>query len=462
MIITIARKEILETIRDGRFRWAGAMILALLLLSLGFGWRQHQDLERQHRVAGEQTRDNWLTQGQKNPHSAAHYGVYAFKPQLPLALVDRGVNPYTGVAVWLEAHKQNDFKYRPAQDSTSLARFGELTASMVLQVLAPLLIVLLSFGAFPGERENGTLRQLMSLGVPASALAAGKALGLAGALGLLLVPASMAGAAAILLANGQADGGRMLLLALVFLLYFIAFAGVCLAVSAWAKSSRAALVGLLAFWIFNALIAPRLAPDLSKRLYPTPSSHEFAEAMQAEMQEGGEARLAALRQRVMAQYKVDKVDDLPVSWQGITLIDGERHGEEIYDRHYGRLWDQFERQLRFQEAAAFAAPLLGVRMLAMGLAGTDFQQHRHFATAAEQYRRYFIQVMNDDVLNNAMGKTVYLGNNDLWKQAKEFHYTAPGLDWVLAQHSAALAGLTAWALGASFLAWFAVSRLRAE
>ena len=71
----------------------------------------------------------WLGQTKKNPHSAAHYGVYAFKPKSPLAIVDTGIDPYMGVAVWLEAHKQNEFKYRPAQDRTAVGRFGEMTAA---------------------------------------------------------------------------------------------------------------------------------------------------------------------------------------------------------------------------------------------------------------------------------------------------------------------------------------------
>ena len=99
------------------------------------------------------------------------------------SLVDTGIDPYVGVAAWLEAHKQNEFKYRPAQDRTAVQRFGELTAAEVLQVLLPLFIVLMTFSAFSGEREQGTLRQLLSLGVRPRELLAGKALGVAAALG---------------------------------------------------------------------------------------------------------------------------------------------------------------------------------------------------------------------------------------------------------------------------------------
>src|SRR5687768_6157014 len=224
MISIIARKEMTEMIRDGRFRWAAVIVFALLAAALLLGWQHYRDVNSQHEIARRATREQWLNQGSKNPHSAAHYGVYAFKPKMPLSLVDRGIDPWVGVAAWLEAHKQNEFKYRPAQDATAVQRFGELTGATVLQILIPLVIVLLTFSAFSAEREQGTLRQLLSLGVNRSHLAAGKALGIGWALGTLLVPATMLGVLALALSseNGAllASGSRMALMGLSYLVYF--------------------------------------------------------------------------------------------------------------------------------------------------------------------------------------------------------------------------------------------------
>jgi ABC-2 type transport system permease protein len=151
--------------RDGRFRVLGAIVLAISLVSLAAGWKHYRDVQQQHAQAQAATRAQWLNQTAKNPHSAAHYGVYAFKPKTRLSMIDTGVDPYVGVAAWLEAHKQNEFKYRPAQDRTAVQRFGELTAAEGFLFLLPLFIVLVTFNALSGEREQGTLRQLLSLGV---------------------------------------------------------------------------------------------------------------------------------------------------------------------------------------------------------------------------------------------------------------------------------------------------------
>lgn len=188
MILTIAIKELRDTWRDGRFRIGGALLVILLAAASVLAWQQTERTRAERAAAAELDRKNWLEQGEKNSHSAGHYGVYAFKPIAPLSAFDRGVEPYVGSTVFLEAHRRNSAAFLPAQDATNMRRFGELTAALSLQVLVPLLIVLLAFGSLAAERERGTLRQLLSLGVDPQQLVLGKFLGIGFALALLLVP----------------------------------------------------------------------------------------------------------------------------------------------------------------------------------------------------------------------------------------------------------------------------------
>lgn len=93
MTSRIARKELTEMLRDGRFRVLAVVVLALSLLSLAAGWKSYTDLSHQHAAAQAATREQWLSQEKKNPHSAAHYGMYAFQPKSQLAMVDTGIDP---------------------------------------------------------------------------------------------------------------------------------------------------------------------------------------------------------------------------------------------------------------------------------------------------------------------------------------------------------------------------------
>ncbi|MGH9631626.1 MAG: ABC transporter permease [Bryobacteraceae bacterium] len=472
LVRRIARKELVEMLRDRRLRWAAVIIFSLLLVSLALGWQHYREVSRQHEEAQRITREQWLNQGEKNPHSAAHYGVYAFKPKMPLSLLDKGIDGYTGVAVWLEAHKQNDFKYRPAQDATAVQRFGELTGASVLQFFLPLLIVLLTFTTFAGEREQGTMRQILSLGVSPKTLAAGKALGAACAVGVLLVPAAVLGVIAIGLASGdpmQMTFPRLLVMSIGYLLYFGAFIGISLAVSAAASSSRQALVVLLAFWIWNSLVSPRAATDIARHLYPTPSAFEFATRVESEIRNGidghnpQDRRLETLKSELLLKYGVSRLEDLPINFTGVAMQASEEYGGEVFDRNYGLLWDQYERQNRFQVRAAVVAPILAIRSLSMGLAGTDFSQHRSFASAAEEYRRAMIRKMNRDVTHNAQyGQTFYIADRSLWERLEPFEYTAPEFQDVLRNQVWTLAALLAWFAAGIAAAAASAARLRAD
>ncbi len=468
MILRIARKEMTEMIRDGRFRAAGAIIFTLLAAALLLGWQHYREVSAQHAAAQRATRAQWLGQGKKNPHSAAHYGIYAFKPKVPLTMVDRGTDPYTGVAVWLEAHKQNEFKYRPAQDATAVQRFGELTGATVLQLLVPLLIALMAFNALSGEREQGTLRQLLSLGVRPSDLARGKALGVAGALALLLVPAALIGSVALTAASGSAGMitalPRMAWMTLSYLLYFGAFTGVSLAVSAWAPSSRSALIILLGFWMFNELIAPRAASDIAKAARPAPSAFQFTQGIAKALDGGGHdsasARAKRLEAELLKKYNVDKIDALPINFTGARLQDGEEHGNEVFDRAYSELWNTFAQQDSIHSAVGILAPSLAMRSASMAFAGADFPQHAHFARAAEEYRRSIQRLMNEDLMQHAGNTGIYLAGDELWQKVPPFEYEAPDASWVLARQAPSLAILALWCLGAGAAALWSARRIQ--
>lgn len=468
MIFRIARKELLDTTRDGRFRLLAALVLAVSVTSLAAGWKHYRDVQQQHEQARRATRAQWLGQGPKNPHSAAHYGVYAFKPKSRLSMVDTGIDPYVGVAAWLEAHKQNEFKYRPAQDRTAVQRFGELTAAEGSLVLLPLFIVLVTFSTFTGEREQGTLRQLLSLGVTPRQLALGKATGVATALALVLIPATVVGVMCFMLTSELgspwSDAPRAALLGLAYLTYFAIFIAIALGVSARAASSRLALVVLLSFWFANSLIASRAASDVAAALHPAPSAVEFQSAMERDVTDQTviRERLEKRRHELLRTYNASSMEAVPLNFSGVSLQEGEEHANQVFDSHYGRLFEIYDRQNRTYQLAGVAAPLLPLRALSMGLAGTDVAHHRRFVRAAEDYRRAIQRIMNSDITKNAKAGVVYAAGPELWQRVPEFRYDAPGARWVLRQHQWSLILIAAWLVGSIWFALSSAARARVE
>jgi ABC-2 type transport system permease protein len=471
VIGAVARKEFTELIRDGRFRWAVAIIFALLLLSLVTGWQRHARIKAHRESVRRAERERWLAQRETVPHLAAHYGLFVFKPARPLSVVDTGVEPYVGEAVFLEAHQQHLFRHKPAEDSTSVRRFGELTAAVTLQLLLPLLIVLLGYPMFVVEREQGTLRQLLSHAVSRRDLALGKALGLFGPLAVALCAATVIGLTAIRLHSPPGewwqDFSRVTLLALGYLLYFGVFSGVTFIASALANSSRQALTLLLTFWFANCLMAPQVMTDIARRLYPTPGPLEFAAAMEDDKAKVMKwyDRVAQVEQRLLKLHRVGSAKELPVSPKGVALQEEEEETNAIADKHVTGLYETHERQNRFYQAGGVIAPMLALQSLSMGLAGTDFTHHRDYADAAEAYRRMLVRTMNeDDAAHSDPSAAPYLedykAGRALWEKVPPFKYTPPDLKWVLNKQWLSMTLLALWFVVVLVMASRIASRLK--
>lgn len=470
MLAHIVRHEVRDVVRDGRVRWAAAFVLVLLAASLLTAWSVQRQVAVQHASAERLARETWLRQPARDPHTAAHYGAYAFKPRGPLTLFDNGVNDYSGVAVWLEAHKRNEFQFRPAQDRPVVARLGQLTGAATLQGLVPVLIILVAYAKYAAEREDGTLRQLLACGVPPLTLALGKLLGVAVVLGMVLVPAAVMGSLAIVIAAGPQAAGAVALRTVVLTAVYLAYFGVCLlvalAVSVASRRASHALAVLVGFWIMNAVIVPRFAVDEARRQHPTPTAFEFAQRVHHDTY-GGLAlhdfyarRADELRARLLRQYGVARVEDLPVNIRGVDYLERETRSDEVWDTHYGRLWAAFDAQARVHATAAWAAPLVAVRHLSMALAGVDAHHHRHFADAADAYRRVLVRAMNTRLAygGNSRRLGAYVAEANFWSSVAPFTYKQPSITWALSHTWGAVAALGGWLVASALALALAVTR----
>ena len=457
MTFSIARKEFQDTWRDGRFRWAAVIVLALLCVSFLLARQQVDHQRKEREEATKMERDNWLNQGQKNAHAAAHYGVYVFKPVAPLSVFDRGLQPFVGSTVYLEAHRQNQAAFLPAQDSTSMRRFGDLTAAACLQLLLPLLIILFAFGALAGERESGTLRQVLSLGVRPASLVFGKAMGIGGALAVLLVPIAVGG---IYVFSGISGMGtatdeswlRLALMACAYLLYLGAILVISLTVSALAPTSRSAISILLVFWAVNAVLAPRLASDLAQRSHPMPKLAELdAKLLEARKQALNSHNPNSPAMKEFIEKHLDASGKLPPNFEVLLMEESERQTNQVYEKHFGEIWDLLEAQDEVVTWTGLAAPLLGLRSASVALAGTDFTHHRHFSIAAEDHRREFIRMLNNS--HGASGR-------ELWEKLPPFRYKPPSLSQAVSVAMPGLTILCLWLAGGCAALYFASRRLK--
>ncbi|WKN44155.1 ABC transporter permease [Tunicatimonas pelagia] len=463
MLNLIIKKEFLTALRDIRLQVSGGILLVLMLTAVLVGKQGQQQLRQEREAAQTEMRAQWVNQGEKHPHSAAHYGQFAFKPKPVLSFLDVGLDNYTGVSVFLEAHKQNEILFSSAQDSNGMTRFGEMTVALIFQVLMPLLIIFLTFNTFSQEREEGTLRLIHGQGLSMAKLFWGKVGGIYGMVLLLFVPIIVL---AYLMLNQQSASldsevtTKFGVLTVGYAVYFLVFVTLGVLISAFARSSGVALLTLLGLWVVACIILPKAATSLASKLYPAPSQFEFRETIHNQVKNGidghnpSDVRLASLKEEVLQEHGVETIEELPVNWSGIAMQAGEEYTDQVYDDEFSKVTSIFQRQNRLSEWVGFLNPYLAIRHLSMALAGTDFTHHVTFARAAENYRRDFVKLMNKDMeVNHKPGIAYgdYKVGEEMWSSVPPFQYDLPSTTTILATQWRSVTALVLWLIALSFI-----------
>ncbi|MEQ8304178.1 MAG: DUF3526 domain-containing protein [Cyclobacteriaceae bacterium] len=469
MVLQIALKEFKELIREGRFRIMSGAIAALLIVATVISYNYYQWVNAQHTAAKENARNVWVSQDNKNPHSAAHYGTYAFKPKYPMSLIDQGVDKYTGLSIYLEAHKRNEAQYMAAQDQTAAARFGDLTPDFILLYILPLFIILVGFNAFTREKESGTFRLLRSQGVSTVKLTIGKWLGVF--LPVAIVTSIVALLSLLLLLGvrdfGEFHFGAFALLFIFFLIYYAVFTNLTLWISSLSKRSGVALVILLAVWMVSCLGMPKVANRLAESVHPYPTQNEFMAAIHEDERNGLDGHdpfsleAKKLEEETLKAYGVDSVEQLPFNFDGLLMQKGEEHTAEIFFKHYEELKSINQAQTDVYRTASVLSPYLPARFLSMALCRTDYESHWHFNDAAEKYRIKMMEALNMHFAEaSSYGDWKYKADKSLWKDIPDFDYEPVSYASIIQTNSSNILALLLWLLISSGLLYRGVSQIK--
>ena len=466
----LIRHEIRLLLRDKTLLVLAGTTFVLMLAAIAAGQARLADHAREREAAAAADERVWLDQGQRNPHSAAHFSRYAFKPVPSLAILDPGSIDYAGLAIWLEAHYQDPAVLRRAEDGSELQRFGMLTPARILQIALPLFAAVMLFGAVAGEREDGTLRQLAATGVRAGAIFRGKLIGALLALALAVAPALLLVVWAGL--SGSAGAGlsdrpvRVLSLVAVYGMYLVAVTGLALGVSALAESRKQAFLLCIGGWALLTILLPPLVAETAVSFHP----HADAQLLNRQLRDASmqlwndEAMQEQVRAATLAEHGVDDTSDLPFNWDAYFL----QRSEEVANPQFDRIYDEVEAlhvdQERVLAWGSWVAPVLAVQRLSAGLAGTDRRHHLAFAEAAEAHRRVIVRQLNDDMMNHA-GEAgyAYMADQRLWEQIPALEHRPPRFRDLAGGYGLEAAVLGLWCLSSiGFARWSVGQAMRWE
>jgi ABC-2 type transport system permease protein len=461
----LVKKELLLSYRNKTILISAVIIWLLFIVATVCTFLNYNTNHKQRLAANTLFRQQWEHQ-QRNPHDAAHFGTYLFKPVNLLNVFDTGINDYTGNTYRIEAHVQHEISNSEAENNDTSMRFGNLSFALILQLLVPLFLLFITSTTITGEKENGTLKMLLAQGLNSRKIIWAKVWANYLLIIVIILPIFTIITIAIL-CSGDMDLllTRLLWILVTYLLYYLLMALLGVIISAISNHSGKALLSALCFWIFMSIIFPKIITGMANRSYPLMSRAAFSDLVEQGYRKGlnGKDPYAARGERyinsLLKKYHVDSVKALPFNIDGLTLQFNEDYRTKAFNHYFKEVENSFDQQQFFLSLSGIFDPFLSTKRLSMALAGSDFYHHEQFFKQAQAYRNQLIRKLNMQLAVHGKNfKGDYIVGPKYFGQLKDFKYQLPPLERVLQLEKIAILSLTGWILILILLLQFIASR----
>ena len=419
--------------RNKLFVFLSLFFLISLCVVTFFGIIQNEKQLEEQKIAQEHIRLQWDQMEPSNPHSAAHFGSYAFKSTSILNSIDEGINAVTGNVLRLEGHKQNDVVFSEASQSLLISKFGKLKPALIFQFIIPLFLIFFSFNSYTSERSNGRLKLLLIQGASLRQIVFSKVFSI-WVIGIVLLLASIIVQFVFNSTELSSDTFlRLILLLFTYAIYFFIIVTLTVLLSVIFKNSTAALSVTILIWVIWTIFLPSIIGKTAEEISPLPTRIDFKESMASDRSKGIDGhnprgdRRQALEKATLEKYNVEKLKDLPINFSGILMQEDEEYGNKVWDKHFGSLYDRLKSQKNIYQISGFVNPFISLQNLSMGTSGTDMYHHLDFLSQAEKYRRVFIKSLNDEYAfgGSKTGQRGWKASNEFFRSVKEFQYQNP-------------------------------------
>jgi len=442
-----------------------SLIFILSILSLAWMSNLQSENQSKAQVAAEKhIRSQWDNLEPMNPHRAAHYGVYVFKPISILNSLDDGVSSITGNVLKLEGHVQNEIVHSEASQSIAISKFGKLKPSIILQYVVPLFLIFLSFGSITNDKETGRLKLIVLQGVSTEKLVLSKSISI-WLYGLMLIIFS------VLLQSllGSLALDARLRLGLTFIsygLYYLIVVFLSTFISVSFRNNTSAISLLLATWIVWTIFLPKIWGNTVEKVHPLPSRQNFIAQMREDRSKGidghnpRDERRSKLEKEYLVKYKVDSLSQLPINFDGIVMQADEEYGNQVWDKHFGKNYLIYQKQKKLYQLSGLLNPFSSLQNLSMGFCGSDMIHHLDFLKKAENYRRYLIKTLNDKHAHGGSktGEWRWTVDNAFFRSVKTFDYQTMLIKNHIGNYLFDIFALIAWTVFAGSLMRYKIKR----
>jgi ABC-type transport system involved in multi-copper enzyme maturation permease subunit len=332
--------------------------------------------------------------------------------------------------------------------------FPLIDLTFIVTILVSLIALILSYDAVCGEKEDGTLKLMLSNGLARSKIVVAKfAGGVLTIIGPFLV--SLAAGMLIILLHPRinwpgADWGALGMIVVGAMLYISVFYLLGILISSAHRSSASSIMTSLFVWVLLVLVVPNLSPYVASFLRPAPSrikvNRELNRMYDTERDDLGRKLEAEHKAQVLKQYPVlaERLSEAEVK-KRVAEDAGYRKAYEAMREAVETAWNEanqiqsakgkvLTKDLQQKEAAqtdlarsiSMASPLADFSYLATDLSSTGTESMVHFGQLANVWGHAFYYEYEPKKMAEMKAKDP---TADLWNTAVDMT-DAPRLRYV--------------------------------
>lgn len=407
MLIAFLAKEIKSHLMT--FRFMAALLVTFLLIVLSV-WVLGNDFVLRNQLYVKLS-ESYAEQSD-DVYVPSQFSPMMHKPPTPMSIFAQGKEKRLGNAVVFS-------RWSVPSDAIDQLTNNKLTADRLSYDLMTIFILIISlfsllitYDAFSGERETGTLRLLCSFGLSRASIFTIKFI--AGFV-VISLPFLLSFVSALLVLQFvhaiAFTGAQWLAIALIVfacLIYCAVFIVIGLVCSAVSNRSSASLVLALFIWALAVILIPALGNSMAKFFAPLLPPEEIE---QLELQTAAELKV------ILAKYMEEETPRIGGSWQGAYILDEKvslfdtfsvagyndilqyaRYQERLKQERAERIWNAKRNHVvREKEQAELAAilssisPAFQLRDVFTRLSGTGFKEYDIFLDGCRRYRQAVLQ-----------------------------------------------------------------------
>jgi len=277
MFAVLVKKEILNNILS--FRFAVTFLLFFLLISGSMVMMAANHSKQMHDYYNLTAAYRQRVEQMRDFQEFEIFGMTSRRRPNPLSAVAMGLEPDMSRSVTNSLWQDIEIGGSPYANPL-FALFSTPDVTYVISIIVSLLAILFVFDAVCGEKEEETLKLMLSNSVPRDTVLMGKCVGALACLYASLFISLGSGLVAARVISSLAFSGtewlRMGGLFLVVLLYISVFVMLGLFISTSTQRSGTSLMISLLVWVVLVLGVPNLVPVVARQIVPLPSMARLA------------------------------------------------------------------------------------------------------------------------------------------------------------------------------------------